>query len=452
MPRNFKVVRRSAAIILSLLCLSHVGTAQDLVDKVQNELAPLLETYRHLHSNPELSLHEKETSVYLADRLRELGFEVTEEVGQYPDPDDTSYGLVAVMKNGDGPTVMVRTDLDGLPVEETTGLPYASTVRTTDSAGTDVGVMHACGHDVHMTSFLGSATLLSQLKDEWSGTLVMIGQPAEELGAGAKAMLADDLYERFPRPDFAIALHSQATLEAGKIGYRSEYALANVDTVDITVRGAGGHGAYPHTTKDPIVIAARIVVALQTIVSREVSPLDPAVITVGSFHGGSKHNIIPNEAHLQLTVRSYKTEVRQHLLDGIRRVSENVARSAGIPEDKLPIVEVDEENYTPATYNDPELTARVVQVFKRTLGSENVVEVDPVMGGEDFGQYTLPDREIPIFLFWLGTVSADRAEAARTSAAALPSLHSSQFAPEPEKTIATGVLATTSAVLDLMKR
>ena len=452
MPRNFKVVRRSAAIILSLLCLSHVGTAQDLPDKVQDELAPLLEIYRHLHSNPELSLHEMETSVYLANRLRELGFEVTEEVGQYAGPDNTSYGLVAVMKNGDGPTVMVRTDLDGLPVEETTGLPYASTVRTTDSAGTDVGVMHACGHDVHMTSFLGSATLLSQLKDEWSGTLVMIGQPAEELGAGAKAMLSDGLYERFPRPDFAIALHSQAFLEAGKIGYRSEYALANVDSVDITVRGEGGHGAYPHTTKDPIVIAARIVVALQTIVSREVSPLDPAVITVGSIHGGSKHNIIPNEAHLQLTVRSYKTEVRQHLLDGIRRVSENIARSAGIPEDKLPIVEVDEENYTPATYNDPELTERLVQVFERALGSENVIEVSPVMGGEDFGQYTLPDREIPIFLFWLGTVSADRAETARTTAAALPSLHSSQFAPEPERTIATGVLATTSAVLDLMKR
>ena len=452
MPRSFKVVLRSFAIILGCIGFARLGAAQDLEGKVQGELASLLETYRHLHTHPELSLHEKETASLVAGRLRELGFDVTEQVGKYPDPKNTSYGLVAVMKNGAGPTVLVRTDLDGLPVEETTGLPYASTVRTTDDAGTDVGVMHACGHDVHMTSFLGTATLLTQLKDQWSGTLVMIGQPAEELGAGAKAMLADGLYERFPRPDYAIALHAEATLPAGKVGYRSEYALANVDTVDITVYGQGGHGAYPHTTIDPIVIAARIVVDLQTIVSREISPLDPAVITVGSFHGGSKHNIIPNEAHLQVTVRSYKTEVREHLLEGIRRIAENVARSAGMPEDKLPLVVVDEENYTPATYNDPELTNRLVQVFQRALGPENVVEVAPVMGGEDFGRYSLPEHEIPTVLFWLGTVPADRAATAQASGADLPSLHSSQFAPEPEGSIATGVIATTAAVLDLMKR
>jgi hippurate hydrolase len=265
-------------------------------------------------------------------------------------------------------------------------------------------------------------------------------------------MLADGLYERFPRPDYAIALHSEATLPAGKVGYRAEYALANVDTVDITVYGQGGHGAYPHTTIDPIVIASRIVVDLQTIVSREISPLDPAVITVGSFHGGSKHNIIPNEVHLQLTVRSYKAEVREHLLEGIRRIAENVARSAGMPEDKLPLVVVDEDEYTPATYNNPELTERLVQVFQRALGTENVVEVPPVMGGEDFGQYSLPDHEIPTVLFWLGTVPPDRAAVAHAGGADLPSLHSSQFAPEPEGSIATGVLATTSAVLDLMKR
>jgi amidohydrolase len=451
MPRSSEVVRGSAAVILGLVCVCGVGAAQDLESRVQTELGHLLETYRHLHANPELSLHEEKTAAYVAGRLRELGFEVTEHVGAYPDPHVTPYGLVAVMKNGDGPTVMVRTDLDALPVEEATGLPYASTVRTRNDAGVEVGVMHACGHDVHMTSFLGTATLLSRMKDRWSGTLVMIGQPAEELGMGARAMLADGLYERFPRPDFAIALHAEATLPAGKVGYRSEYALANVDSVDITVYGEGGHGAYPQTTRDPIVIAARIVVALQTIVSREISPLDPAVITVGSFHGGSKHNVIPDEVHLQLTVRSYEAEVREHLLEGIRRVAENVARSADVPEGKLPLVEIAEEEYTPATYNDPELTNRVVQVFQKTLGPENVVEVAPVMGGEDFGRYSLANHEIPTVLFWLGTVPPDRARAARAEGTHLPSLHSSQFAPAPERTIATGVLATTSAVLDLMR-
>jgi hippurate hydrolase len=435
-----------------VFCFARLGAAQDLESKIQSELPSLLETYRHLHTHPELSLHERETAALVNSRLRELGFEVTEQVGKYTDPKNTSYGLVAVMENGPGPTVLVRTDLDGLPVEETTGLPYASTVRTTDDAGAEVGVMHACGHDVHMTSFLGTATLLSQLKDRWSGTLVMIGQPAEEIGLGARAMLADGLYERFPRPDFAIALHAEATLPAGKVGYRSEYALANVDTVDVTVYGEGGHGAYPHTTIDPIVIAARIVVDLQTIVSREISPLDPAVITVGSFHGGSKHNIIPNEVHLELTVRSYKAGVREHLLEGIRRIAENVARSAGMPEDKLPLVEVDEEEYTPATYNNPELTERLVQVFQRALGPQNVVEVAPVMGGEDFGQYSLPNHEIPTLLFWLGTVPPDRAATVQATGADLPSLHSSQFAPEPEGSIATGVMATTSAVLDLMRK
>jgi len=451
-PAPSSTLSLTAALLCGFLCLPRSAMAQDLKDMVERELEPLLETYRHLHNHPELSYYEKETAGFLAERLTELGYEVTQGVGRYANPEHISHGLVAVMRNGNGSTILVRTDLDALPVEEKTGLPYASSVRTTDETGADVGVMHACGHDIHMTSLLGTATVLSKLKNDWSGTLVMIGQPAEEVGAGAKAMLEDGLYTRFPRPDYVLALHSHAFLEAGKVGHRSGYALANVDSVDITVRGAGGHGAWPQTTKDPIVIAARIVVALQTIVSREVSPFDPAVVTVGSIHGGSKHNIIPDEVHLQLTVRSYKPEVRQHLLDAIKRISAGVALSAGVPEDKLPIVKVDEENYTPATYNDPDLTVRVVPVFESALGLENVVEVDPVMGGEDFGQYSLPDREIPIVLVWLGTVSAERAEAARTTGAALPSLHSSQFAPEPERTIATGVLATTSAVLDLMRR
>ena len=441
---------RTGIVVAVLICFGRLGTAQDLEDAVRSELDSLIDVYKHLHSHPELSYHEKETAAYLAQYLRELGFEVTEEVGRYPDSARVSYGLAAVMKNGNGPTVMVRTDLDGLPVEEKTGLPYASKARTTNDAGAEVGIMHACGHDVHMTSFLGAATLLSRLKGEWSGTLVMIGQPAEERGAGAKAMLEDGLYERFPRPDFALALHSNASLPAGDVGYCSGYALANVDSVDITVRGAGGHGAYPHTTKDPIVIAARIVVALQTIVSREVSPLDSAVVTVGSIHGGSKHNIIPDQVHLQLTVRSYKPEVRKRVLESIRRIANGVAASAGVPEHLAPLVESDESEYTPTTYNDPQLTARLVATFERVLDSEHVVEMDPVMGGEDFSRYTLKDREIPISMFWLGTIPRAAVQEARRTSTPLPSLHSSQFAPAPSLTLATGVTAMTAAVLELM--
>jgi amidohydrolase len=448
--RPERLIGRSL-LLLALLGLPPAGTAQDLKAMVDSELAPLLETYRHIHSHPELSLHEKETAALVAGRLRELGYDVTERVGRYTDPHAVSYGVVAVLRNGAGPTVLFRTDLDALPIVEKTGLPYASTVRTANDAGVEVGVMHACGHDIHITSFLGTAALLSRLKSRWSGTLVMIAQPAEELGTGAKAMLADGLYTRFPRPDYVLALHDEATLPAGTVGYCPGYALANVDSVDITVRGEGGHGAYPHRTKDPIVIAARIVVALQTIVSREVSPLDPAVVTVGSIHGGSKHNIIPDDVHLQLTVRSYKPEVREHVLDAIRRIARGVALSAGIPDDELPVVVVNEDEFTPATWNDPRLTDRLVKVLERTLGADKVLRVDPVMGGEDFSQYSLPDHRIPSFLFWLGSVSPDRVEAARTSGVALPSLHSSQFAPAPEPTIETGILATTSEILDLMK-
>jgi hippurate hydrolase len=296
---------------------------------VTQEMDALLSTYKHLHSHPELSYYEKETAAYVASALRELGFEVTEKVGDYGVPGRTSYGLVAVLENGPGPTVMVRTDLDALPVVENTGVPYASTV-TTELNGDRVGVMHACGHDLHMTSFLGTARLLSQLRDEWSGTLVLIGQPAEERGSGAKAMLDGGLYTSFPKPDYAVALHTNAAMPAGTVGYREGYALANVDSVDITIRGAGGHGAYPHTTKDPIVIAAEVVLALQTIVSREVAPIDPAVVTVGSFHGGTKHNIIPDEAQLQLTVRSYKPEVRKQVLDAIERITKGIARPGSL--------------------------------------------------------------------------------------------------------------------------
>ncbi len=422
----------------------------EIESEVEAELPSLLQAYRHLHAHPELSYQEEETAAYLARELRQLGFEVTERVGDYGVEGRISYGLVAVLRNGEGPVGLVRTDLDGLPVQEQTGLPYASRARGRSDGGDPVATMHACGHDLHMASFLGTARLLSRWRDRWRGTLVMIGQPAEERGAGARAMLADGLYERFPRPDFALALHTDAGLEAGTVGLVSGYALANVDSVDIEVRGRGGHGAYPHTTHDPVTLAAQIVTNLQTIVSRRVSPLHSAVITVGSIHGGTKHNIIPDQVRLQLTVRSYEPEVRRLLLDGIRGVAQGTARAAGFPDDLLPVVQVAEEEFTPSTYNDPELVEKLGEHLRGVLGGERVQAKQPVMGGEDFSRYAL-EGEIPIAMFWLGAVDPARIESARQRGEPLPSLHSSQFAPQPEPALRTGVTAMVAAVLGLMK-
>jgi amidohydrolase len=441
---------RGVVALLPLLAPTSLPAAGDgLASAVDAEMPALLETYRHLHANPEISYLERQTSRFVAGRLRELGFQVTEEVGDYGVEGRISYGLVAILENGDGPTVMVRTDLDGLPVEERTGLPWASRARQTSESGEEVFTMHACGHDLHMTSFLGTAAMLAARKEDWSGTLVMIGQPAEERGTGARAMLADGLYERFPRPEVALALHTSAALAAGRVGLVPGYALANVDAVDITVRGAGGHGAYPHTTKDPVTLAALIITSLQTIVSRQVSPLDPAVITVGSIHGGSKHNIIPDEVKLQLTVRSYRPEVRRYLLDAIRRTAEETARAAGFPDDLLPVVTPRDEEYTPSTFNDPALVERLTTALSAALGEEAVARLQPVMGGEDFSRYAL-DGEIPITLFWLGAVDPLKISEAAETGAVLPSLHSSEFAPLPGPAIRTGVMAMTSAVLELM--
>lgn len=418
---------------------------------VEQELSSLVETYKMLHAAPELSYAEEKTAAFVAKELRALGFEVTERVGKYDQPGLTSYGVVAVLRNGEGPVVWVRSDLDALPVEEKTGLPYASKVKAKGPDG-EVGVMHACGHDVHITSLLGTAKVLAKLKDQWRGTLVMIGQPAEERGAGAKAMLNDGLYTRFPRPTYVLALHDNASLEAGKVGYVEGYALAAVNSVDITVRGVGGHGAYPHTTKDPVVVAAQVVLALQTIVSRENSPFDPAVVTVGSIQGGTKHNIIPDEVRLQLTVRTYKEEVRRRVLASIERITRSIAEAAGIPEDRMPTVTVREDEFTPATYNDPELTRRLAGVMESGLGAANVVKMEPVMGGEDFGRFGLEGQQIPVTIFWLGAVDPAKVEQSRKTGTPLPSLHSSQFAPLPEPTIRTGVRAMTLAVLELLKK
>ena len=444
---------RAWMLCLGLLALGALPlSAGDALDAlVEEQVGWLLATYKHLHTNPELSYLEKETGALLARELRRLGYEVTENVGDYGVPGRTAYGVVAVLRNGAGPTVMVRTDSDALPVEERTGLPYASQARA-EFEGAEYPVMHACGHDIHMSSFLGTAALLAQLKDRWSGTLVLIAQPAEERGAGALAMLRDGLYRRFPRPDFAVALHSNANMAAGTVGTRAGYVLANVDSVDITVRGYGGHGSTPEATKDPIVVAAQVVLALQTIVSREVSPFEPVVVTVGSIRGGTKHNIIPDEVHLQITVRSYKPEVRKKVLAAIERITRGVAAAAGIPEERAPVIRISEDEFTPSTYNDPELTERVTAALKRALGAENVLAVEPVMGGEDFSRYGMEEPKVPISMFWLGTVEPARVQEAREKGQRLPSLHSSQYAPLPEPAIRTGVKAMTSAVLELMKK
>jgi amidohydrolase len=437
---------------LLVICAAASARAQQSLDAmIDRETAQLVTTYKMLHAAPELSHYEVKTSAFVAAQLRSFGYTVTENVGKYDNPLWKGHGVVAVMKNGEGPTVMVRTDLDALPVEEKTGLPYASTVKSKNDAGQDVSVMHACGHDVHITSLLGTGKVLSQLKDQWRGTLILIGQPAEETIDGAKAMLAGGLYSMIPKPDFLIALHDNAELEAGKVAYCPGFALANSTSVEITIRGLGGHGSKPEATKDPIVVAAQTILALQTIVSRENSPLDPAVVTVGSIHGGSKSNIIPDEVKLQLTIRSYKEEVRQHILASIERITRNLAAAAGIPDDRAPIVKVSDTEVTPATYNEPKLTERIAGALENALGASNVVKWPPIMGSEDFGRFSL-DNTIPSCMFWLGAVEPAKVEASKKSGKPLPSLHSSLFEPLPEPTLRTGVKAMTSAVLELMKK
>ncbi len=425
------------------------GLGSELDGLVNQQIDSLVATYKNLHANPELSGHEEKTSAFVAHELRSLGYSVTDHVSKYSRTGWEGYGVVALLKNGSGPTVLVRTDLDALPVEEQTGLPYASKVKTKNDAGQDVGVMHACGHDIHMTSLLGTAKMLVELKDRWHGTLVLIGQPAEEAIGGAKAMLDDGLYTRFPRPDYALALHDTNDLEAGKVGYTPGYALSSSTSVDIVIRGIGGHGAHPELTKDPIVVAAQVILALQTIVSREKPAQDPAVVTVGSIHGGTKHNIIPDEVRLQLTVRAYREETRRRILASIDRITKGIAAAAGIPEDRAPIVKVDSTEQTPATYNNPELTGRIAEALGRTLGAANVLQMSPIMASEDFGNLGLGGK-IPTLIFWLGAVDAAQLAQSRQTGVPLPSLHSSRFAPVPEPTIRTGVKAMTAAVLDLM--
>jgi hippurate hydrolase len=413
--------------------------ANDVNKLVASDQEHLESLYKHLHSHPELSNKEERTAARLAKEIKDIGFEVTEKVG--------GTGIVAVLKNGKGATVLVRTDMDALPVIENTGLPYASEVRVRDKEDREVGVMHACGHDMHMTCWIGTAKVLASMKDRWKGTLIFIGQPAEEVGLGAAQMLDDKLYDRFGKPDYALALHCDSRHAHGHISFTEGMALANVDSVDIVVKGRGGHGAAPHTTVDPVVLAARIVLDLQTIASRETNPTDPVVVTVGSIHGGTKHNIIPNEVRLQLTVRTAKDSVRKHTLEAIERIAKAAAIGANAPE---PEVKISLNEFTPALQNDSALTKKTVALFKDLLGEEKVHERPMVMGGEDFGRYGR-GTGVPVFMYWLGTMPPERiVESEKENGKPLPSLHSDIYYPIPTPTIKTGVLTMSMAVMNLM--
>ncbi len=407
---------------------------------LRDNLATLSETCRYIHANPELSLHEEHTAALVAKELTGSGYEVTTGVG--------GHGVVGVLRNGSGPTVMVRGDMDALPITEESGLEYASKVTAKMPDGSLVGVMHACGHDIHTTSLIGTARLLSAMKDQWRGTMVMVAQPAEEVGVGARAMIADGLFERFPRPDFCISLHVSHKYPAGQVSYTAGWSAANVDSVDITIYGRGGHGARPNTTIDPIVIAAHVVTQLQTVVSRRVNPIEPAVVTVGSIHGGSKHNIIPDEVRLQLTVRSYKDEVRQQVMDGIRQITNGTCTAFGSP--RPPDIVIDED-YMRACYNDPALTRAAADLFAIILGPENVIEEPAGMGGEDFGLYART-LGVPGLQFSLGSVSRERYEASlKPGGSSLPSLHSAKYQADLMPSVKYGVETLTMLALSLLE-
>ena len=445
MRRIFLAALLAASAVTVPLAPSSAQPAQapDLNQAIARDMPDLMNLYRDLHTNPELSMQETRSAGLLAAEARRLGFTVTEHVG--------GTGVVAVMANGPGPVLLLRADMDALPVEEQTGLPFASNARGTTREGLATAIMHACGHDTHMATWVGTARRLAALRSQWHGTLVMVAQPGEETSQGAKAMLEDGLFTRFPHPTHAIAFHDSATLPAGVIGYSEGPALANVDSVDMVVRGVGGHGAAPNTTRDPIVLAARIVTSLQTLVSRELDPLDSAVVTVGSFQAGTKHNIIPAEARLLITVRSYTPEIRRQLLDGIVRIARGEAIAAGVPEDRMPEVTVREAEATPATVNTDALTRATMERFRAHFGAARVQATRPVMAGEDFGRFRLASPGLESLIFWVGGVPQARWEAAQNGGPPLPSLHSPFWAPEAETVIATATEAMTVAALGVLQ-
>jgi amidohydrolase len=422
---------------------------EDINRTVNAELADLVSTYKEIHAHPELSGQEEKTSARLAAELRKAGYKVTEHVGKYADGSQ-AYGVVGILDNGPGPRLLIRTDMDALPIVEETGVNYASHVKTKNEAGQEVGVMHACGHDVHVTTIIGTARALAANRTNWHGTVMFIGQPSEETGGGAKAMLADHLYERFGTPDFAIALHDTNVHPAGVVSVTSGYAMAGVTSIDVTLRGVGGHGAKPQETKDPIVMAGEFIVQLQTIVSRQVNPRDPAVVTIGDIHGGTKRNVIPNEVKMELTTRAFSDDAFKVIVSGIERIAQGVALSAGVPEDRKPIVTVLDDS-TPSIYNNPVLNARVRASLVNVLGVANVYDDEPVMSSEDFGLFGLPVHKIPTVLFRLGAMDPVKFAEAQKAGTLLPGVHTSRFQPIPEPTLRTGVTAMTSVAMSLLQ-
>ena len=428
-------------LFLTLIILS--ASNNKFITELEKDIPYLKNLYLDIHKNPEISLMEKETAERLSNELKKVGYEVTQNFG--------GYGIVGILKNGEGPTILYRTDLDALPMEEKTGLPYASKVRTKTFDGTEVGTMHSCGHDMHMAVWTGTARALAKRKNEWNGTIMMIGQPAEEIGAGAAMMLNEGLYEKFPIPDYGIGLHSSPTIPAGKVGFGKGFTMANTESIDIKIFGQGAHGASPHMSIDPIVTASLIVMELQTIISRNINPIDDAVITVGSIKGGTKHNIIPDEANSQQTVRTYKDEVTNLIHKRIKEICNGIASSMGIDESRWPEVIIPDQ-YTPANYNDENLVDIMVNVSKSVIGNDNVVDSEPQMVGEDFARYGSTKEDIPTVLYWLGTVPEDRMIKYNSGNYALPALHSPYYYPDIENSIRTGVLVSTESLIELFNK
>lgn len=410
----------------------------------------LVDMYKALHAHPELSHHEEQTSAVVARELRKAGFSVTDHIGVYPDG-SRAFGVVGVLKNGAGPTLLIRADMDALPIVEETGVPYASHVTTKNAAGQSVGVMHACGHDVHTTVLIGTARALAAAKSQWHGTLMMLAQPSEESIDGAKAMLADHVYERLGRPDMIIGLHDSNRYPAGAAAITSGAAMASSTSIDVTIRGIGGHGSAPQDGRDPIVLAALFITQLQTIVSREEDPRDPAVVTVGDIHGGTRRNIIPDSVKLELTTRAFSAKSRQVIIDGIRQMALGIATSAGLPADKTPIVTVLDDESTPVLYNDPALAARVKASLVTSLGSDNVFDSEPLTGSEDVGVFGLEGHQIPVAFYWLGAMFPARFTAATAAGGFPPGMHTSRFEPDPEPTLSSGVTSLTAAAISLLR-
>ena len=430
-----------------MLCAQSTATPDGWKDQIARQMPELIATYKQLHQHPELSHHEEKTSAFLAGELRKAGYEVTEHIGKYPDG-SKAWGIVGILRNGSGPTVLIRTDMDALPVTEATGIPFASHERSQNAEKQDVGVMHACGHDIHMTVLLGVARELATNKAQWHGTAVLVGQPSEETIDGAKAMLADGFYTRFPKPDYILDEHDSNAYPAGHIAISPGPLLASSTGVNVIFHGIGGHGSVPSAGKDPIVMGAEFVMLAQTIVSRQISAQDPAVLTVGTFQAGTKNNIIPDDATLGLSMRAYSEEVRLKLLDGVKRTANGIAVAYGVAPTRMPEVSVVQS--TTPTINDNALAERMRKVAVRTLGLLNVNAAVPIMGSEDVGVFSL-DSRIPLAMFWLGAADPAKLAAAEKSGVPLPSPHSSLFAPVYEPAIRTGVLTMTAMAVDLLQ-